>query len=224
MKKSATLLLVLLTVVSLGAQAPASDVPKLDIEKYTLANGLDVILSEVQRLEKMVQDIETYVQFTSRHQPCFAPVQLCEVLAGAVASVRGRFPDWEGRIREDNRTLTHIYADRGLLRDLFEGLVENAFDAMPRGGNLSVASEAVGNWVRVRVGDTGRGIAQEDLESIFDPFFTSKTQGAGLGLAKAYMIVEEHSGTIEFDSQVGKGTVCTVSLPVERRRVPRAVS
>jgi len=82
----------------------------------------------------------------------------------------------------------------------------------------------VDNWVQVRVGDTGIGIPEEDLEEIFDPFFTSKTSGAGLGLAKAYLIVEEHSGTIGFESRVGSGTTCTVTLPSDRRHVPRAVN
>ena len=79
----------------------------------------------------------------------------------------------------------------------------------------------VDNWIHVRVEDTGIGIPPKDLDEIFDPFFSSKTSGAGLGLAKAYLIVEEHSGTIDFESRVGKGTACTVSLPVDRRTLPR---
>jgi len=114
-----------------------------------------------------------------------------------------------------------VFGDPELLAELFHGLVENACEAMPGGGDLTVQARQVDTWVQVRVQDTGIGIPEEDLDAIFDPFFTSKTAGAGLGLAKAYLIVEEHSGTIDFESVVGKGTVCTVSIPVDRRVVPR---
>lgn len=186
---------------------------------------VDVILSEVQRLERMVQDIEGYVRFTSHRRPRFAPVELVGLVSEAVETVRSRMRDWEGQVRQEGSAdVPAVFGDQSLLRELIEGLVENAIDAMPRGGQLSVRHENAGSWVRVRVEDTGVGISEADLEAVFDPFFTSKTSGAGLGLARAYMIVEEHSGTIEFESQVGKGTVCTVSLPIDRRRVARISS
>ncbi|MBE0616535.1 MAG: hypothetical protein IH608_01235 [Proteobacteria bacterium] len=117
--------------------------------------------------------------------------------------------------------LPPVFGDAALLAELFRGLVENAVEAMPAGGDLTVRLRPVDAWVQVRLEDSGVGIPEEDLDAIFDPFFTSKTSGAGLGLAKAYLIVEEHAGTIDFESTPGKGTACTVSLPVERRAVPR---
>ncbi|MHB8767351.1 MAG: sensor histidine kinase, partial [Deferrisomatales bacterium] len=117
--------------------------------------------------------------------------------------------------------LPALYADPALLGELFSGLMENAVEAMPAGGGLTVECRAAESWVVVQIQDTGVGIPEEDLEEIFDPFYTSKTSGAGLGLAKAFLIVEEHGGTIDFESRVGEGTTCAVTLPVERRRVPR---
>jgi len=117
--------------------------------------------------------------------------------------------------------LPHIYGDASLLRELFDGLMENACEAMPSGGDLALRCWLADRWVQVQVEDSGVGIAEEDLTEIFDPFFTSKTSGTGFGLAKAYLIVEDHAGTIDFESRVGKGTLCTVSLPVDRRWVPR---
>jgi signal transduction histidine kinase len=92
---------------------------------------------------------------------------------------------------------------------------------MPAGGDLTAIWEAEGNWARIRLTDSGIGISADDLGEIFNPFFTTKTSGAGLGLAKAYMIVEEHSGTIEFESTPGRGTACSISLPIDRRALKR---
>jgi PAS domain S-box-containing protein len=184
---------------------------------------LDVILAEAQRLEKMVREIEEYVDLTKHRRPSFAPVDVGAVLEEALGAARRRFDAQAVRVEWVRPAgLPSMFGDQALLDELFRGLVENACDAMPGGGHLHGGIECSGNWLRVRLSDSGVGIPESELEEIFNPFVSSKTTGAGLGLAKAYMIVEEHSGMIEFESEVGKGTVCTVSLPVDRRRVARA--
>lgn len=183
---------------------------------------LDVIVSEVERLEQMVRDIEAFVQFSRRTGGQFSPVDMVQVLCACVEVCSPAAASAGVRVRwEPPADVQPVYGDPALLDELFSGLLENALEAMPGGGDLAVELRPVDTWVQVRVEDTGVGIPEEDLDAIFDPFFTSKTSGAGLGLAKAYLIVEEHSGTIDFESSVGKGTACTVSLPVDRRRVPR---
>ena len=69
----------------------------------------------------------------------------------------------------------------------------------------------------ITISDTGRGIEGEDLAKIFDPFFTTKTEGTGLGLAIAYRIIDDHGGSIAVDSEPGKGTQCTIRLPMAER-------
>ncbi|MEW6488070.1 MAG: response regulator [Thermodesulfobacteriota bacterium] len=183
---------------------------------------LDVIVSEVERLEQMVRDIEAFVHFSRRTGGQFSPVDLIRVLGTCVEGCTPQAAGAGVRVRwEPPAEGIPVYGDAALLGELFSGLLENALEAMPGGGELGVELRPVDAWVQVRVEDTGVGIPEEDLDAIFDPFFTSKTSGAGLGLAKAHLIVEEHSGTIDFESSVGKGTTCTVSLPVDRRRVPR---
>lgn len=184
---------------------------------------LDVILAEARRLEKMVQEIEDYVELAAHRRATFAPVDVLEVLDEALAAFSTRFKSPEIRVAwERPGAVPPMFGDRPLLGELFRALVDNACDAMAQGGRLAVGVECGGNWLRVRLGDTGVGIPAAELGEIFNPFVTSKTSGAGLGLARAYMIVEEHSGMIEFESEVGRGTVCTVSLPLDRRRIPRA--
>lgn len=187
---------------------------------------LDIILSEVDRLERMVKDIETYVSFARARPRGFSSVDLPEVMGVALENVRRRLEaagnkeNIEAVVECPGEPLS-VFGDRGLLIELFEVLIENAYDAMPEGGRLTISLERSGDWVRVRVCDTGMGIDKSDLEEIFDPFFTSKTAGAGLGLAKAYMIVEDHSGHIQFESEVGNGAICNVSFPIERRSIIR---
>ena len=181
---------------------------------------LGVVVHEVERLERMVHDIENYVMFSRQNQPRFAPVCLTDVLRASVH----RHVNGGGTIEvafDSPEDLPCLYADNALMQELFDGLAENAADAMPGGGRLAVSLRLVDGWVQTRLADTGVGISADDLEEIFDPFFTSKTSGAGLGLAKAYLIVEDHSGTIDFESTVDQGTTCTVSLPVDRRKVVR---
>ncbi len=184
---------------------------------------LDVIVAEVERLEQMVRDIEEFALFSKQSRARCRRVDLREVLDGAVARVRARAEgDTVGVHVEGASDEFFVYGDPELLGEAFEAIVENAFEAMPQGGQVRIDLRSAERWARVVIGDTGVGIAEEDLDEIFDPFFTSKTRGAGLGLAKAYLVVEEHAGSIEFESQLGKGTVCTVSLPADRRSIPRA--
>ncbi len=184
---------------------------------------LDVIFAEVERLEQMVRDIEEYVQFSKHRKLSCEAVDLAGLLRDCAAALGER----SGRLGihtqwGDFGDLPTLYADPALLTELFVGLLDNAVEAMPDGGVLKIQCQMADNWVVTRVQDTGVGIPEKDLAEVFDPFFTSKTSGAGLGLAKAYLIVEDHSGTIDFDSRVGEGTTCTVTLPIERRRMPRS--
>jgi two-component system, NtrC family, sensor kinase len=98
-------------------------------------------------------------------------------------------------------------------------LAENAIDAMPEGGTLTLRAYNKGVGVVVEVSDTGVGIPQENLARVFDPFFTTKEvgRGTGLGLAVCYGIVADHGGRISVESHVGHGTTFTLMLPAISR-------
>jgi len=136
-----------------------------------------------------------------------------------------------------------VVADPEQLEEVLVNLVLNARDAMPDGGDLTVAVERLhipspeaapvadlspGEWVVLRVQDTGVGISEEVLPHIFEPFFTTKEvgKGVGLGLAQVYGIVQQHRGVIAVESEVGKGTTFTVFLPAADARAagPSATS
>jgi PAS domain S-box-containing protein len=116
-------------------------------------------------------------------------------------------------------SLPHVYGNAGKLQQVFMNLIMNARDAMPRGGELTVSTEADNSTVRVEVSDNGVGIPADHLNKIFDPFFTTKgtSRGTGLGLAVTYGIIREHSGSIQVDSVVGRGTTFRLEFPVVRK-------
>jgi len=115
-------------------------------------------------------------------------------------------------------TLPTIHSDRGQLQQLFLNLINNAFQAMKKGGKLEITvQDSASDHIRVRIEDNGIGIAQKDIEHIFEPFYsTKKTKGTGLGLSISYGIVKKLRGTIYVESELGKGTAFTIVLPVVR--------
>ena len=116
-------------------------------------------------------------------------------------------------------SLSPAIADAGQMGRVLSNLVTNAIQAMPHGGRLTLSTIGRGRFVEVRITDTGMGIPDEKLDKIFEPLFTTKAKGIGLGLAIVKTLVDRQNGTIEVESQVGKGTTFTVKLPIAGREV-----
>ena len=104
----------------------------------------------------------------------------------------------------------------GLLQQVFMNLFLNAINAMPDGGLLRISEELLGEVVGVNISDTGIGIAEADLDKIFDPFHTTSPvgKGSGLGLSICYSIIQQHLGSIHAQSVLGSGTTLTIKLPL----------
>ena len=107
---------------------------------------------------------------------------------------------------------------RRLRSRAFINIILNALDAMPQGGALGIRLDQEDGSAVVRIADTGTGIRPELLSRIFDPFFTTKGvgKGTGLGLSISYAIIKEHDGRIEVQSEVGRGSTFTITLPIGR--------
>ena len=106
--------------------------------------------------------------------------------------------------------------DPHLLRRVLVNLIENAVQAMPKGGKLEIACSRVGSELLITIKDTGIGMPREVVENIFKPFFTTKPKGAGFGLYTSKRIVEAQGGKISVESEVGKGTIFTIRIPVKQ--------
>jgi len=190
----------------------------LELLKQKLANDpavshVDVIRQEVRRLDERVQAL---MRFVKPEEVTFAPVPVAPLLATVLAALRPEAERANVTIHEDcaDRSLV-VEGDAALLRDAFLNLVQNAVQAMPKGGRLSLRCEPVedGRRVRVRVEDTGVGIPPENLERIFELYFTTKEKGTGMGLALVFRTIQIHDGTIDVESTVGVGTAFVVVLP-----------
>jgi signal transduction histidine kinase len=176
------------------------------------ASHVDVIRQEVRRLDERVQAL---MRFVKPEEVSFAPVAVAPLLANVVAALRPEAERANVVIQAGcSDPALVVEGDAALLRDAFLNLVQNAIQAMPTGGRLSLACAAVADRrVRVRVEDTGVGIPPENLERIFELYFTTKAQGTGMGLALVFRTIQIHDGTIDVESTVGIGTAFIVVLP-----------
>jgi signal transduction histidine kinase len=110
--------------------------------------------------------------------------------------------------------LRGVWADGNLLKRIFTNLLTNSIQAMPEGGSLAVTGTVSGDMATILVSDTGIGISEENMSKLFQPLFTTKAKGTGLGLAVCKRIVEAHGGEISFESEEGVGTMFTIKFPL----------
>jgi len=120
------------------------------------------------------------------------------------------------QLKRELYPVSDIIADPEDLKQVFINLIDNAIKAMPEGGTLTLSTYQEENKVCAKVSDTGCGIPPENLPRIFDPFFSTRHEGVGLGLSIAHRIVIEHNGTIEVTSKVGEGTTFTLKFPAAK--------
>jgi len=112
--------------------------------------------------------------------------------------------------------LPEIVTNANQLSQVFVNLILNAIDAMQGDGTLTVTSFIRDSHIAIQFHDTGTGIRKEDISKIFDPFYTTKEKGTGLGLAVSYNIIKKMNGLLTVESEAGKGTTFTIMLPVEQ--------
>ena len=190
---------------------------KKNIDKY-----IKGIIEATQNATRLTQQLLT---FAKGGEPVKEIVNIKDLLMESVEfALRGTNVSCSYDVDED---LWAVEADKGQLNQVINNLVINAVQAMPGGGQLTVTAqncacddaekkimELEGNhFVKLCFKDTGHGIPKENLEKIFDPYFTTKQKGSGLGLATTYAIINKHGGKIFVESELGKGTTFRIYLP-----------
>jgi two-component system sensor histidine kinase HydH len=173
------------------------------------------IMIEVSRLEKILSDLLNYTQ---DEIPAFQAVDLREILEDSLSMVSEKFDDGNIQLnRHFAEGLPKVRGDYQQLVQVFSGLFNNAYEAMKGKGELSIRALAVSKdgsaLVRVEVENKGSGIDPENLHNIFNPFYSTKDSGLGLGLPLIYRIVTSHQGQIEVDNHPGEGVTFIVTLP-----------
>jgi signal transduction histidine kinase len=113
-----------------------------------------------------------------------------------------------------DKDLPLTFMDTSQIAKALSNIIENALESMPHGGNLTLEAKLDNANIVTSIKDTGCGIARENLDAVYDPFFTSKTRGAGLGLTMVHQILMNHKGELKIESKEGIGTTVTLRLPV----------
>lgn len=198
----------------------------------------DKAFQKLEQADKaFLQAKELTHQFLTFSKKGNAPMKKALELAGMIKdacefALAGSKVQYETVIPED---LMQVHADRGQINQVINNLLINAKQAMPDGGTVRVKAENVvlrddnglhlkaGKYVKISVQDQGVGILEKNLLKIFDPYFTTKAEGNGLGLPTAYSIVKKHGGTITVDSTPNRGSVFSVFLPASEQTVHREV-
>ena len=185
-------------------------------------------LKEVDRICGLITDLLT---FARPSKPNVAPENVNDVVDNIARILETQAKEKGVEIsRQFGADLPKAWIDREQMKQVFMNLILNAIQAMPGAGKITLLSRAVerngvqpaGEFVQVEVRDDGIGIPEENLHHIFDPFFTSKDEGSGLGLAVSHQIVQEHGGFVTVESTVGKGTSFFIHVPVGKPIRPAA--
>lgn len=183
---------------------------------------LDIIAGQIERITNIVRSM---LDSTRRPVPQFEPVDvnalLAQILDASQPTLMARNVELQTQI---NAELPPINADADQLQQVFINLINNSLDAMPLGGRLEVSTGLDRNGAVIEVSDNGEGIAQDQIDLIFEPMFSTKRgRGTGLGLTIVKQIVSEHNGEIEVRSRPGQQTTFRITLPLHSAAVGSAM-
>jgi PAS domain S-box-containing protein len=174
--------------------------------------AVNVLDAEIDRLDAVVK---RFLDFSRPMDVRLEPTQLSDLLHEVLEVAQ---PELERAKVEVARLIPigipDVFVDRALLKQAVLNLVLNAVDAMPHGGQLQLTLSRRGDMAEITVGDTGKGIPLENRQKIFQLFFTTRPGGSGIGLASTFRIVQLHNGSIDFTSEVGRGTTFRIELPL----------
>jgi signal transduction histidine kinase len=185
--------------------------PEDETRRKQFTRLLSSIKDEIERLKRLVNDLLNYGRPT---RLAVETVNIRKLMDETLALVRPQ-ADVQGVevTVEADAASAEVRGDRERLKSVISNLAINALQAMPTGGHLDVHIARMDGSVELKIADTGVGISQEALGKIFEPYFSTKQTGFGLGLAVTKWIIQEHRGTIDVESEVNRGTTFTVKLP-----------
>jgi signal transduction histidine kinase len=169
-----------------------------------------MIESEARNAEKIITDLLDFSRIKSvDREPLF--------ITDVVRKVLEKFPAPHGITVEQSHppVIPLVYADERQMEQVFSNLIVNAYQAMLEGGKLSIHIDLKGQDICISITDTGTGISSENMKKLFEPLFTTKLKGIGLGLAVSKKLVEANNGNIAVESLVDQGTTFTVTLPIK---------
>ena len=180
-------------------------------ERQEAAKLLDTVDEEVYYMDKIVSDLQDYAAPLT---PKLRPTDAGQLIRSIVSTIR--IPTNVKATIRIERGLRKAGLDEVMMRRVFTNLVTNAIQAMPKGGKLTIRAQTRDRDLLISFQDTGVGIPEEDFPKLFNPFFTTKAKGQGLGLPVCKRLVEAQGGSITVQSKVGQGSTFTARLPLKK--------
>jgi signal transduction histidine kinase len=190
----------------------------LDVILGTILEADRVIGQGAERITEIVDSLRSFTRVDE------ADLKECDIHEGIDSTLTLIDHEFKGRVEvlKEYGEFGPVVCYPRRLNQVFLNIVRNASQAIEGPGTITIRTFEAGNEVRVAIQDTGRGIPKEQLESVFEPSFTTKGDriGTGLGLSICYNIMQQHKGRIEVESEVGKGSVFTIAFPRNLRAEP----
>ena len=171
---------------------------------------LDIVDDEINSSNKIINDL---LGFSRVGKPAVSPARIERVIDDALA--RARIPENITLTKKLDANLPQVEINTEQINQVLVNIVINATQAMPEGGQLTIGAKGRDRFLEVEISDTGCGMPTEVMDKIFDPLFTTRAKGIGLGLAVCKAIIDRHEGNIAVKSKAGKGTTFTISLPLK---------
>jgi len=186
-------------------------------ERAELQESVEVARAEVNRLDSIIGQFLRAIRPT---RPQLRPESVNSIVEEAIRFFAPEIKDRDIVVEQELRSdLPLLELDRDQMKQAFYNVIKNSFEAMKARGILRIRTDTDESHVLVRFTDTGGGISAENLSRVFEPYFTTKTSGTGLGLLIVRRIVREHGGELSIESSEGKGLTLTIRLPYIDRRV-----
>jgi PAS domain S-box-containing protein len=171
---------------------------------------LGIMDDEINSSNKIISDL---LNFSRVAKPTVSPAKIRKVMEDVLSRLTA--PENIEVINKVDANLPEVEIDTDQIRQVFVNIATNAIQAMPEGGKLTIDARKGDKFLEVAISDTGDGISEDVIGKIFDPLFTTRAKGIGLGLAVCKSIIERHGGAIGVESKVGEGATFTVKLPLK---------
>jgi two-component system sensor histidine kinase HydH len=199
----------------LGIISGSAETVRKHADRKIREEMINYILEESKRINRL---IGTFLDFARTKEPKLVSCDLREVLEKTLLLLSPQANTLGVEIKKEiPQKLLQVSIDPDQMRQAFTNLGVNALEAMPQGGVLKVTVlENAKGKIMLRFSDTGKGIPKEVQAKVFDPFFTTKEGGTGLGLSIVHRIITQHGGDISVEGEEGRGSIFTISLPLER--------
>ncbi|MFH1578296.1 MAG: ATP-binding protein, partial [Candidatus Omnitrophota bacterium] len=183
-----------------------------DIKDEKLKKNLQIIFEQTQKAKDIIQRVLT---FSKPNKGQTKELDINDTVDFIAQLVEDQYSLANIKIiRNYTPNLPRVTIDQRQISEVFMNLIRNASEAMPKGGSIAISTSRQEDNIYIDFKDAGTGMSEEILQQIFNPFFTTKKLGAGLGLSVCYGVIKAHGGELKYKSKLDEGTTATVVLPV----------